>query len=339
MKFRGPEARPDSVENLKDVELSKAEQRLETWFQGPLYVATSSSYRLRRLSEMGFKDIHPVPIDEAIEKRIQKQIAHIQHGGHFDPYTRRGAAWVARTKCEALLERADVPPDAMVLAADTYPLIFTERDHWSERTSFWKPEQLHKPSPEASEDAIKQTVLKTLSAIWSGYEDTLIANEEIKRRAEQARDFELLENIDGKEYQTNQKLGHLRQRVEVHTGIAIRYPNQQTIESYSASAALFPERIYALVRKYKNASPEQKARALQRLTEQVLRIANESNVRPQAIPGCINWGDANIRRFLKAEEWNLRQLYAQKPEQGVYLGLPAKRLHEFLLTKAQELTK
>ncbi len=339
MRFHELGLEKGKLHETPDKEQFAAEQRLEQWFQGPLFVATSSKYRLRRLSELGFKDIYSAAVDGEIEKALQKRIASIDHGGHFDPYSRQAVAQIARAKCEALLESHSVPAEAMVIAADTYPSIATYRTTWKEGTSFWKPEQLHKVSSEASREEVLTTMMKTFEAVWNGYERKLEFERRAYQEAEQFGDYDLIQNMKGRDFQTSDKLGRLPMRVEVHTGIAIRYPEQTTIETYYVPAALFPERIYQLAKKYSKATSEQKARILHRLAEQILTITEASKIDPRGIPGCINWGDPNIRRFLKTEEWNLRQLYAQKPEQGVYLGLPAKRLREFLLTKARELNK
>lgn len=314
----------------------ETEQVLERWFNGQLYVATSANYRLRRLAEMGFKDIHPVAVDGDIEKRLQISISQIKYHGHFDPYSRGAAAAIAEAKCQALIEAQSVPADAMVFAADTFPCIFKKETAPDALTSRWKPEALHKLPPTAAREDIKERIEETISTLLDGYKRYRQIHEAIRAETKKEGDEAFLKTLESRDFERARMLGHMSMRVEVTTGIAIRFPNETKIKNYSATAALFPERIYRIADNHPNATEAQTTRLIGRLAEQILRIMEASPVSAKNIPGCINWGDPNVRRFLRVEAWNLR-LGRQEPEQGVYLGLPAKKLRGILEVEAGKL--
>ncbi len=102
----------------------EVQDTLERWYNGPVVLASGSSYRRQQLIDMGFKHVTALSVPDPTEHHVHAWWEKRPFGTFFDSRKTDGAVAVAYAKVQYILETQDIPPDALVCAFDTMPMRF-----------------------------------------------------------------------------------------------------------------------------------------------------------------------------------------------------------------------
>ena len=288
---------------------NEVEQKIESWKNGPVVLASSSRYRLEKLAELGYKNVATISVPDEEEKREHTEIVETEGkiGHWYDKYKVEIPQRIAAAKVEYLIAHENIPDNVMVVALDTLPTSFPyntrEEMEADYRLKSWTAKHLSKPTDRVS--AIS-SILEVFNNVANGRRNLL----------DSSRDYseETLRILNS---------GYLGQLVKINTGMAIRFPNDPEIYQRCAEVKLMLHQVYD----YRD-QPEK----IRELAEQVADLMEKSGALTR-IAGGIDYSSPEIRQLLRIEECDFFEEKADN--EGIYKGFPKEQFEEFVMRGAQ----
>ena len=269
----------------------------------PVILASGSKWRKAGMEALGFRKVEGRPMPDDREQALNETLAD-PHRTFLDSNGTRLPMMIAREKVFYVLEDAGIPPDALVAALDTLPMTFPYSQDPTEGP--WKAR--HLPRPKSDEDA-ERVVFETLAQVHEGY-----------RGFEDMVDY--LRHLPPEDREANRRRsawGYLPALVIVMTGMAVRFPKGEAVESGWAKSKL---RLRAAYR----ARDEGELRALARA---VVAAMEASGTPSRTIAGGIDYANPRIIDILDIEEIRPEGDEALS-DPGLYKGFPSLDFLEFL---------
>ncbi|MBI5530497.1 MAG: Maf family protein [Candidatus Doudnabacteria bacterium] len=294
----------------------EANNVIEIWKQSPVFLASSSEFRLNSLKKIGFKNIRTIAAPESVEHSTLSDIINSPGGDIYNKHSCSAPADIAQAKIEYLLQHNNVPKDAFVCAVDTMPVMFrfneTETSSTPTHSGWYFEQQLPKPS---SEEDAKKMIANIIDSIKNGY--LRFKKEYIEKRSP--------EFTGDKEVDLMQRIGYPPKNLRINTGVAIRLPNTADIDTFTVELNLEPRAIYDIV-------DGKNPLTIEQLVEDVYTTMLEEGIDPKSVSGAIDYGNIKVRSILGVTELKLTD---DDFSEDVYFGFPKKQFLNYLKYKAK----
>lgn len=289
------------------------------WFETPVTLASSSSYRADVLKSIGFQQVDSFPMPDEIETQVMLQLGGetLTEEISFDePHdTPQLVCGVAKAKVEYVLEHGHASDNEIICAADSMPRFTRLRFNKDGECVGASAEHLKKPSSE-------EEVHKNLVSMF----DSII---EVARYMKKGLGEQLDVLTKQEQFEKGIQLTGVVAKamyIELGTGMAVRLPHSSTIDTLYSAIYLLPAILLDIVE-------GRESMTTQDLADAVIFKMKQSGKPMTKIAGGIDWSDAGVRMVLDAND---QLAYTIAPEKGVYLGMPAQALDMFLRDKASQ---
>jgi hypothetical protein len=299
--------------------LSLTPDLLQQWKNGPVFLASSSSFRLKSLQELGFKNITTFSMPNELEEeryhwfnenKIYQRVIDYGFGLSNLPQI------IAKDKVNYLLDQKKAPENALIIALDTLVMSFNINS-LSNPLSHNRPELQanHLPKSKTIEE-VKQSIKSTFTHLIDTH-NFFQKNEEKFRYFNEAGSYILPPYV-----------------LQVNTGIAIRYPFQPEISTTHKSVNLIHSRVL-----------HEKPENLDNLIEEIILLTKKSGRSPLDISGGVDYSNLEINELLEVYETSKNPLHLNffpeeyKSEKDLYLGFPKEFVDNLLLTESQNQSK
>lgn len=276
----------------------EAQTLFESWKNGPVIIASGSSYKMTGLKQMGMKHVEAEPAPEEVETAFFSRFENNE--GRVDEWI---AAMVAREKVAYVIERG-APDNALVCAFDTVVLKTDGSGDNRKRSYFEKPE--------SREDA-RQSLAAFFLHIAQDKHEKELADADMRRAFEQnplpERTDEWIEST----------LAVMRPQslIIAATGIAVRLPGGGShIDTIPITVRLQPHAVYG----YADLDEVEQFRRSEDLAEKALSIMDEGE-RWRKITTGIDYTDPRIIELLQLKEVTPFNHYPPADE-DVLKGMP-----------------
>lgn len=288
-----------------------AQKLLESWKQGPVILASGSSFKLENLRALGMEHASSVSVPEEVEEAVFEAVE-----GRTMHMHEMVAAMVAREKVSYVVENG-APEDALVCGFDTVVMETTG--------SLSEKKRRYLQKPETREQAASMLVQ---------YFTNLI--NEKARKDEMTKDLidsaERMGRTDAIEPMLS--VGYPQTLIHITTGMAVRLPHGgDTVEMIPSTIRYSPGALYALA---PLADSEREAK-VRRIVEDALSIMDE-NERWRSVTTGIDYADPRIKELLELTE---AKIFSDMDESeiGITKGMPQQAFDHYLRALAKEKSK
>ncbi len=286
------------------------EKKVASWKEGPVVLASGSSYKLEQLKSLGMKDVSAIPAPEIEESQF---FGRYEDGkGRTDEMV---AALVARTKVKYAIANG-APADSLVCGFDTVVLKVEDWGDNRKNTYLQKPETRE----QAKEGLVDFFV--HLATQKRRHDDSYA---DMKELVEMHPKF----NKRRDELENTMDFGNPRPLILVATGMAVRAPGKgDDIDIVPTAMRLQSNTLYA----YSENSPEELKKRCEELAEEALVIMGD---RWSGITTGIDYSDPQIIGLLDLQE--IPVVFGLPPtEEGVLKGMPKEAFERMLRGMAEE---
>lgn len=276
----------------------KAQFIFESWKNGPVVIASGSSYKMDGLKQMGMEHVAAQPAPEEVETAFFDRFENNE--GRVDEWI---AAMVAREKVRYAIEHG-APDNALVCAFDTVVL---KTDGWGDqrRRSYFE-------KPESREDA-RQSLAAFFLHLAQDKHEKEIADADMRRAFKQSPLPERTEEW----IESTLAIMRPQSLIIAATGIAVRLPGGGShIDTVPVTVRLQPHAVYA----YADLDEAEQFQRSEDLAEKALSLMDEGE-RWRKITTGIDYTDPRIIELLQLKEVTPFNHYPPADE-DVLKGMP-----------------
>lgn len=303
-----PELNQDIEARLQRI----VEQKYQELLQMKLVIATTSRYRQEVFGRLGFKSVDGVSTADVDEQSIKRDYEKVisPRANPEDRFRSKHAEEVAAGKVEKLMTKFPnwaEGTDRLLVGLDTLPMNFeVDNDRF-------RGNAVEKPT-EAEARKVIEIELNYLI-------DSAIGPKK-----------KILEGYQG-------SIGFREIGIQVSTGIALKFPDEEHVRHYSANSFLEFENVKELSRREQTGeiTHGERLEAIKQIVDQILAVYEAKGINASSISGGINFADDEIKQILDAREYPLDEhgerttIDEAKVEKGVYLGAPEHFMKKILI--------
>ena len=207
--------------------------KIDSWKNGPLALASASPYRIKELDKAGWAHVEPHEVPDAVELKASRQESKKLFTLDEYPLKSTLTQRIAEAKVRHVLASKAIPKNALVCGMDTMPRIFHFNDARVADDVTWRDEFLRKPKTPAEARALTKRVLENLMQNYQTIKAPLVSIDTFARNSKQPANYGMIMALSIE--------------IEVNTGMAVRPPGKETVETTSSSIYLIPTALYEIV--------------------------------------------------------------------------------------------
>lgn len=290
---------------------SNSEKLLASWKQGPVVLASGSSFKLENLRALGMAHATSSSVPEEVEEALFENVEGREMRMH-----EMVAAMVAREKVSYVVSKG-VPDNALVCGFDTVVMETTGSLSEKKRRYLQKPETRE----QAAEGLFEYFTNLVEGYAWKNEVTKDLVAESVRMGRREVLDPML-------------SVGYPQSIIHITTGMAVRLPGAgDEIEMIPVTVRLNPEALYSLA-----ALPvEEREVRIKELVEKALSVMDQDE-RWRSITTGIDYADPRIKEILGLTEAKIFD-DMDESETGITKGMPQQVFDEYLAALAKEKSK
>ena len=287
---------------------SKQGKLLQSWKQGPVILASGSSFKLENVRALGMPQTTGISVPEEVEEALFENVE-----GRSMHMHEMVAAMVAREKVAYVIEHG-APEDALICAFDTVVMETTRTLDSKRRRYLQKPE-----NREEATRALTEYFTNLVEAkIWK--------DESTKGLVDEAARMQRPESIE-----SLLSVGYPQALVHITTGMAVRVPHAGSdIDMIPSTVRLTPTALYDLA----PLAEDERRQRIEGLVEQALTIMDEGE-RWRSVTTGLDYSDPRIKDLLGLIEAKIFS-DMDESEAGIMKGMPQQAFDSYLKSLAKE---